>query len=66
LEENATLQKELDALQKIYLDLEQLPVWPFNKNTLVQLITAQGIPLLGLTGIGSKTLDFINIFIKPR
>ena len=66
LEENDLLQKKLDALQKIYLDLENLPVWPFNKDTVIQIISTQGIPLLGLTGIGSKTLDFINILFKQK
>jgi len=64
LDENILLQKKLDALQKAYLDLEQLPVWPFNKNTILQLISTQGIPLLGLTGIGSKILDFLKILFK--
>lgn len=65
LEENAILQKKLDALQKTYSDLEHLPVWPFNKETVIQLISTQGIPLLGLTGIGSKVVDILKIFFKP-
>jgi len=64
LDENITLQKKLDALKKTYIDLEQLPVWPFNKDTIIQLISTQGIPLLGLTGIGSKALDFLKIIFR--
>lgn len=64
LDENAVLQKKLDALQKIYLDLENLPVWPFNRDTVIQLISTQGISLLGLTGVGSKTLDFLRLLFR--
>jgi hypothetical protein len=66
LDENLILQKKLDALQKTYLDLERLPVWPFNKDTILQLISTQGIPLLGLTGIGSKTLDLLQIVFGQK
>ena len=66
LDENVILQKKLDALQRIYVDLEKLPVWPFNKDTIIQLISTQGIPLLGLTGIGSKTLEFLKIIFKSK
>ena len=64
LDENMMLQKKLDALQKTYLDLQHLPVWPFNKATILQLISTQGIPLLGLTGTGSKTIDLLKILFK--
>ena len=66
LDENDLLQKKLDALQKIYLDLDNLPVWPFNKDTVIQIISTQGIPLLGLTGIGSNVLDFFSILFKQK
>lgn len=59
-------KKKLDALQKIYLDLANLPVWPFNKDTVIQIISTQGIPLLGLTGIGSNVLDFFSILFKQK
>jgi hypothetical protein len=65
LDENIILQKKLDALQKTYLDLEQLPVWPFNKDTVLQLLSTQGIPLLGLI-IGSRTLDFLKIIFNQN
>ncbi len=63
IEESGKLQEKLGILQKIYLDLEQLPVWPFNKNIVLQVISTQGIPILGLTGIGSKILEFLRLLI---
>ena len=64
VDESENLQLELEALQKAYTDLEKLPVWPFNKDTFLQLISTQGIPLLGLTGIGPKVIELLEILFK--
>ena len=64
VDESKNLHAELEALQKAYTDLEQLPVWPFNKDTVLQLISTQGIPLLGLTGIGTKIMELLEILFK--
>ena len=60
LEENELLNEKLILLQKTYDELDKMPVWPFNKNTVLKLATSQSIPLLGLTGIGAEIINFLN------
>jgi len=60
LAENEVLENKLTVLQDTYAELNRLPVWPFGRNTILKVASSQGIPLLGLTGIGADLLNILN------
>lgn len=64
LAENEVLENKLRVLQDTYSTLNKLPIWPFDKNTVLKVASSQGIPLLGLTGIGADILDLLNSFLS--
>ena len=57
---NAEFEK-IRRLDKIYRDF---PIWPFNYSILIAFITTQAIPLLGLTGLGSSTINAMGSTIE--
>ncbi len=64
LEQSEELQKRRKFLHQTYQNLEQYSVWPFNKSTVLQLISTQGIPLLSLTGIGEMIINVLRILLS--
>lgn len=60
-EENERLKKQLGLLQESYTTLENIPVWPFDGKIVKNLLGSQIVPLLGLTGIGSRLMDVLKI-----
>ena len=63
LTENEMLENKLKVLQDTYSTLNRLPAWPFDKNTVLKVASSQGIPLLGLTGLGADILNLLNSFL---
>ncbi len=59
----ADLAKRLDLMQQTYASEQRVPVWPFNTSILTKLLTAQAVPLLGLTGIGEPVLKEIQALV---
>ena len=64
LDESDELEKQLEFLKRSYSIVDGLPEWPFNKRTVMTFLSSQGVPLLGLTGIGSNLLEVIKSFLK--
>jgi hypothetical protein len=64
LAENEVLENKLTVLQNTYANLNRLPVWPFDKNTIIKVASSQAVPVLGLTGIGADILDVLNYFLS--
>ena len=60
LEENEMLEKKIHLLPNTYIERTKLPVWPFDKNIVLKLAGSQGIPLLGVTGVGANVLAILN------
>ena len=59
--ENERLKKQLVLLQESYTTLENIPIWPFDGKIVKNLLGSQVVPLLGLTGIGSRFVDVLKV-----
>lgn len=59
----ADLAKRLELMQQTYQSEQHVPVWPFNTSILTKLLTAQAVPLLGLTGIGEPVLKEVQALV---
>lgn len=53
----------LEFARQIYQRQKRLPVWPINLNIFLKFASTQVLPLLSLTGLGSRIIDILSFLI---
>ena len=56
--------KSLELMQQLYKSNQNIPLWPLNVSLLSKFMTAEVVPLLGLTGLGQPLLKVVDALTK--
>ena len=56
--------KSLELMQQLYKSNQNIPLWPLNLSLLGKFMTAEVVPLLGLTGLGQPLLKVVDALTK--
>lgn len=60
LAEGEEKSKRLELMQQTYQQCRDVPVWPFNVQTLIKFVSSQAVPLLALTGLSEPIRDVLK------
>jgi hypothetical protein len=56
--------KSLELMQQLYKSNQNIPLWPLNLSLLTKFVTAEVVPLLGLTGLGQPLLKVVDALTR--
>lgn len=62
--EGKELAGKLELMRQIYQQNEHYPVWPFNVTMLVQFVSAQAVPVVGLMKLSEPTGNAIGKLLE--
>ena len=60
LAEGEERAKRLELMRQTYQQCRDVPVWPFNVQTLIKFVSSQAVPMLALTGLSEPIRDVLK------